>query len=64
MIEACAYMRCSGVSQVDKDSFPRQIASIRSCCQSKGFQLVHEYREEAVPGKLDEESRPAFPAHD
>lgn len=60
MIEACAYMRCSGVSQVDKDSFPRQIASILSCCQSKGFQLVHEYREEAVPGKLDEESRPAF----
>ena len=60
MTEACAYMRCSGASQVDRDSFPRQIASITSCCQSKGFQLIHEYREEAVPGKLDEESRPAF----
>lgn len=60
MTEACAYMRCSGASQVDRDSFPRQIASIRSCCQSKGLQLIHEYREEAVPGKLDEESRPAF----
>jgi DNA invertase Pin-like site-specific DNA recombinase len=60
MTEACAYMRCSGASQVDRDSFPRQIASITACCQSKGLQLIHEYREEAVPGKLDEESRPAF----
>lgn len=60
MTEACAYMRCSGASQVDKDTFPRQIAAIESCCASKGFQLIHEYREEAVPGKLDEESRPAF----
>ena len=59
-LSCVAYMRCSGASQVDKDSFPRQIASITSCCQSKGFQLKHEYREEAVPGKLDEESRPAF----
>lgn len=60
MTEACAYMRCSGASQVDKDTFPRQIAAIESCCASKGFQLIHEYREEAVPGKLDEEHRPAF----
>jgi len=60
MTEACAYMRCSGASQVDRDSFPRQIASITACCQPKGLQLIHEYREEAVPGKLDEESRPAF----
>ena len=60
MTEVCGYMRCSGASQVDRDSFPRQIASIESCCASKGFQLIHEYREEAVPGKLDEEHRPAF----
>jgi DNA invertase Pin-like site-specific DNA recombinase len=53
-------MRCSGASQVDKDTFPRQIAAIESCCASKDFQLIHEYREEAVPGKLDEEHRPAF----
>jgi len=55
-----AYMRCSGASQVDKDTFPRQISAIKSCCASKGLRLIHEYREEAVPGKLDEEYRPAF----
>lgn len=57
---AVAYMRCSGASQVDRDSFPRQTAAIASCCRSKELELIHEYREEAVPGKLDEESRPAF----
>ena len=60
MIEACAYMRCSGKSQVEGDSFPRQSVAIATCCRSKGFTLVHEYQEEAVPGKLDEEYRPAF----
>ena len=57
---AVAYMRCSGASQVDRDSFPRQTAAIASCCRSKALELIREYREEAVPGKLDEESRPAF----
>jgi DNA invertase Pin-like site-specific DNA recombinase len=60
MLETVAYMRCSGASQIDGDSFPRQIAAITSCCHSKGLQLIHEYREEAVPGKLDEGHRPAF----
>lgn len=57
---AVAYMRCSGASQVDRDSFPRQTNAIASCCRSKELELIREYREEAVPGKLDEESRPAF----
>jgi site-specific DNA recombinase len=57
---AVGYMRCSGASQVDRDSFPRQTTAIASCCRSKGFELIHEYREEAVPGKFDEEHRPAF----
>lgn len=58
--EAVAYMRCSGASQVDRDSFPRQTVAIASCCRSKGLELGREYREEAVAGKLDEEHRPAF----
>jgi len=57
---AVAYMRCSGASQIDRDSFPRQTTAIASCCRSKVLELIREYREEAVPGKLDEESRPAF----
>lgn len=57
---AVAYCRVSGQSQISGDGFPRQLAAIRACCLAKGFDLVHEYLEEAVPGKLDEESRPAF----
>ena len=60
MTIACAYMRCSGASQVDGDTWDRQIEAIKSCCASNDFTLIHEYREEAVPGKTGEESRPAF----
>jgi DNA invertase Pin-like site-specific DNA recombinase len=60
MTEAAAYCRVSGPSQIAGDGFPRQLAAIRSCCQSKELSLVHEYLEEAVPGKLDEDHRPAF----
>lgn len=53
-------MRCSGKSQIDGDTWDRQIAAIRSCCESKNLSLIHEYLEKAVPGKLGEEARPAF----
>lgn len=59
-MNAVAYCRVSGQSQISGDGFPRQLAAINACCQSKGLTLEHEYMEEAVPGKLDEESRPAF----
>ena len=55
-----AYTRCSGNAQVDGDTWDRQNDSIRNCAASKGLTLIHEYREEAIPGKLGEESRPAF----
>ena len=60
MTTSVAYMRCSGASQMDGDTWDRQIEAIKSCCGSKSLTLIHEYREEAVPGKLGEESRPAF----
>ena len=60
MKEACAYSRCSGASQVDGDTWDRQIEAIKSCCASQGLTLIHEYRDEAVPGKTGEESRPGF----
>ena len=60
MIDSVAYMRCSGASQISGDTWERQIESIQSCCESKGLQITHEYREEAIPGKLGEEDRPAF----
>jgi DNA invertase Pin-like site-specific DNA recombinase len=60
MPSAVAYMRCSGRGQVDGDTWDRQMAAIRACAESQGLEIIHEYREEAVSGKLDEESRPAF----
>ena len=60
MIEAVGYSRCSGASQVDGDTWNRQSDAIRACCSSKGFELIREYRDEAIAGKLGEESRPGF----
>ena len=58
--DCVAYTRCSGASQIDGDSFPRQLSSIESFCNQKDIQIIREYRDEAIPGKLDEESRPGF----
>ncbi len=60
MILAVAYMRCSGLGQVDGDTWDRQRETIQTCAGSKGFRLDHEFRDKAVPGKTDAEDRPAF----
>ncbi len=57
---AVGYMRCSSVGQTEGDTWNRQIAAIQSCCKLQGLELIREYREEGIPGKLGEESRPAF----
>ncbi len=57
---AVSYMRCSGASQVSGDTWDRQSTAINTLCAAKSFQCIHDYREEAVPGKLGEEARPAF----
>jgi DNA invertase Pin-like site-specific DNA recombinase len=55
-----AYMRCSGEGQTYGDTWDRQIDKIKSYCTPKGLTLIAEYRDEAVAGKLGEESRPGF----
>lgn len=60
MTAACAYMRCSGKAQVFGDTWDRQRDTIKACALAKGYSLDYEFREEAIPGKSDEESRPAF----
>lgn len=57
---AVGYCRVSGPSQLDGDGFPRQIDAITRCAHEKSFVLERNYLEKAVPGKLDEEHRPAF----
>jgi DNA invertase Pin-like site-specific DNA recombinase len=60
MTEAVSYMRCSGASQIEGDTWDRQAASIAACCAAQNFHSAHEYRDEGVSGTHDENSRPAF----
>ncbi len=59
MREAVAYLRCSGLGN-GTDTWERQIEAIHSFCKAEGFNLVGTYQEDATPGKLDKEDRPAF----
>ena len=60
MTQAVSYLRVSGESQIDRGGFPRQVEDVNLFCEHSGFEIIDEYREEAVPGKLGEEHRPAF----
>lgn len=62
MTPAVSYMRCSSKGAVFGDTWERQSETIVEFCRRMGFELVREYREEAVPGKFDEDQRPAFQA--
>jgi len=59
MTKAVAYMRCSGFGD-GTDTWERQLETIRAFARTAGLEIVAEYREDAVPGKLDREDRPAF----
>lgn len=59
-MKAVAYLRVSSVGQVDGGGFDRQLEAIRRCADLKQLELTGEYREEAVPGKFEEDKRPAF----
>lgn len=60
MTTAVAYLRVSGKSQLDGNGFERQIKACQDCAISHDLALINEYREEAIPGKFDEDQRPAF----
>jgi DNA invertase Pin-like site-specific DNA recombinase len=56
-MDAVLYLRCSGESQIEGDSFPRQRASIQKFAKAQGFESVREFRDEGVPGKTELEGR-------
>ena len=62
MTAAVSYMRCSSKTSLTGDTWDRQGTTIRTYCDAQGIELIAEFREEAVPGKLDENQRPAFQA--
>ncbi|HWQ56632.1 MAG TPA: recombinase family protein [Bryobacteraceae bacterium] len=59
-MKAFAYLRVSGKDQVTGDGFQRQTESIRRYATQHGIKIVHIYREEAVCGATEWDSRPAW----
>jgi DNA invertase Pin-like site-specific DNA recombinase len=53
-------MRCSGKASLFGDTWLRQTETISACAAKQGFSIDYEFQEKAVPGKMDEDHRPAF----
>lgn len=62
MTNAYAYLRVSGLGQIDGDGFPRQLAAIKKYAAANGFQITKVFREEGVSGKTELEGRAALKA--
>src|ERR1700688_758578 len=60
MIQAYAYLRVSGKSQVDGDGFPRQREAVNTFAAAAGIEIIREFVEKAVPGKTEWDDRPAW----
>ena len=59
-MKAYAYMRVSGMGQVDGDGFERQTDAIIRYAASHGITIVEAFREEGVSGTKELENRPAL----
>lgn len=55
-----AYLRVSGMGQVDGDGFIRQMDAVSRFARSAGMNVVQTFREEGVSGAKDLEHRPAL----
>jgi site-specific DNA recombinase len=60
MENAYAYLRVSGMGQVDGDGFTRQSEAITRYSSATGASFVQIFREEGVSGAKDLEHRPAL----
>lgn len=60
MKRAIAYLRVSGLGQVDKDGEARQSESIRAYCHTHGLQYWEQRFEKGVSGTVEGLDRPAF----
>lgn len=59
-MNAVAYLRVSGKSQVEGDGFPRQKEAVEKEAAKQGFEITHVFREEGVSGTIEGDDRPAF----
>jgi DNA invertase Pin-like site-specific DNA recombinase len=60
MTKACAYLRVSGMGQLDGDGFTRQTEAIERFAASSRMVILETFREEGVSGTKDLENRPAL----
>ncbi|HUX07298.1 MAG TPA: recombinase family protein [Acidobacteriota bacterium] len=60
MQKAYAYLRVSGLGQVDGHGFRRQLEAINAYAAKADYEIVEVFREEGVSGTTDETDRPAF----
>ena len=60
--EAVAYLRCSGLGQVDGDTWDRQTAAISKYAAAHRMKVVDEFRDAGVSGAKDLDSRPGLAA--
>lgn len=62
MDRAISYLRVSGKAQVEGDGFPRQRAAIAEYARRAGVDIVEEFRDEGVSGRLELEHREGLAA--
>lgn len=60
MTPAFAYLRVSGMSQVDGDGFERQLQACQKYAAANGYEITNVYREEGITGKSELDNRPAL----
>lgn len=52
-MKAFSYLRCSGLSQVEGDTFDRQRDKIAAFAKANDFEVVREFKDEGVSGKKE-----------
>ena len=64
LIKAIAYFRTSSATNVgeDKDTLKRQRAAVEAFAKAAGYELIAEYRDDAVKGSDPVDQRPGFAA--
>ena len=60
--KAVSYLRCSGLGQVDGDTWDRQTAAITKYAKHHGIEVVDEFRDAGVSGTKDLDNRPGLAA--
>jgi DNA invertase Pin-like site-specific DNA recombinase len=62
LTNAIAYFRTSSAANVgaDKDTLPRQRAAVEAFAKAAGYELIAEYRDDAVKGSDPVDQRPGF----